>query len=251
MSIQIPLITAHEGCEDSPGNTISSVQAGIDANADIIEVDVRATEDKITVLSHSSLIKTISGEEISLGNITFNDLLKLEKNNQIIFDHPEGKITRLEDIFNLIRKNNKILNLDAKDDESIEPLVHAVKNANMLDYVVISGCERIRASYLKKNYPEFQVLFNVGEALSNLVNIDYKSAVQTLCQYATQAGCCGINIPYQFCTEELVNYAHLRFLPISVWTIDDITEMHKFIKMGVHSITTKKPKELRRIINGY
>ncbi len=251
MKVQIPLITAHEGCENSPGNTINSVQAGINANADIIEVDVRATEDKIAILSHSSLIKTISGEEISLGNINFDDLLKLEKDNKIIFDHPGGKITKLEEIFDLIRKNNKILNLDAKDDESIEPLVHAVKNANMLDYVIISGCERIRASYLKKNYPEFQVLFNVGETLSDLIGIDYNSAVKTVCQYATQAGCCGINIPYQFCTEELVNYAHLRFLPVSVWTIDDIAKMNKYIKMGVYSITTKKPKELRRILNGY
>jgi len=247
----MPLITAHEGCEDSPGNTTASVQTGIDAKADIIEVDVRSTNDKIAILSHNSFIETNSNEKLAIGDLNLSDLLKIEKENKIIFNHAEGKITRLEEIFNLIRKNNKILNLDVKDDKSIEPMVHAVKNANMLDYVIISGCERIRASYLKKNYPEFQVLFNVGETLSDLIDIDYNSAVKTVCRYATQAGCCGINIPYQFCTEELVNYAHLRFLPVSVWTIDDIAKMNKYIQMGVYSITTKKPKELRRILNGY
>ena len=251
MSIKIPLITAHEGCENSPGNTISSVQTGIDAKADIIEVDVRSTNDKIAILSHNSYIKTNSNEKLAISDLNFSDLLRMEKEKRIIFDHNKGKITKLVEIFDLIRTKNKILNLDIKEDESIEPTVAAVKNSNMLDYIVISGCERIRASYLKKNFPEFQVLFNVGETLSDLVNIDYKSAVKTVCRYAIQAGCCGINIPYQICTEELVNYAHLRFLPVSVWTIDDIAEMQKYINMGVFSITTKKPIELRKIFDGY
>lgn len=245
------LITAHEGCEGSPSNTLESVQTGIKAGADIIEVDVRSTKDNIAVLSHCNFIETSSGYKKPISEYLFDDLLTMEKNNEIVFEHPDGKITRLVEVFELIRSSNRVLNLDVKDDESIDPLIRVVKNEDMLDYVFISGCERIRASHLKKNYPEFQVLFNVGESLSKLAKMDYLSAVRIICRYATQAGCCGINIPYQFCSKELVNYAHLRFLPVSVWTIDDTDKMKKYIDMGVYSITTKRPGELRKIVGGY
>ena len=245
------LITAHEGCEGSPSNTLESVQAGINAGADIIEVDVRSTKDSIAVLSHCSFIETKSGNKRPISEYLFDDLLKMEKNNEIAFEQPDGKITKLVEVFELIRSSNRILNLDVKDDESIDPLINVVKNEDMLDYVFISGCERIRASYLKKNYPEFQVLFNVGESLSKLAEMDYLSSVRTICRHATQAGCCGINIPYQFCSEELVNYAHLRFLPVSVWTIDNTDKMKEYLNMKVYSITTKRPAKLRKIVDGY
>ncbi len=243
------LITAHEGCEGSAGNCITAVQTGIDAEADIIEVDVRSTKDKIAILSHSSIIETICGKKLSICDITFDDLLKMERENQIILNHRDSKITRLEEVFDLIRGENKILNLDAKEDESIEPLAKSVLKANMLDYVVISGCERLRASYLKKNYPQFQVLYNVDKSLYGLNDLDHTRTIKTIYQYAVQAGCCGINTPYRACTPELVDFAHQRFLPVSVWTVDDNTEMQKYIDMGVYSITTKKPKILRSIIN--
>lgn len=243
------LITAHEGCEGTPENTLYSVQAGIKAGADIIEVDISTTKDKVAVLSHSSNIVTKSGKMKPLSDFMYKELLALENNKELVFDHPQGKITRLVEVFEIIRSSNKILNLDVKNDNSIDTLIDTVRNEKMTDYVFISGCERIRASHLKTNYPEFQVLLNVGESVSILNGMDSMTAVKTICRYATLAGCCGINIPYKYCTMDLVNYAHLRFLPVSVWTIDDPSEMKKYIDMGVFSITTNKPEKLRSIMN--
>lgn len=243
------LITAHEGCEGSPSNTLASVLTGIKAEADIIEVDVRSTKDNVAILSHSSTIETVSGNRISLREIDFNDILILERDKLIKFEHSEGKVTRLAEVFDLIRGSNRVINLDVKDDESIESIVKTVNAENMLDHVFISGCERLRASYFKQNYPEFQVLFNVGTALSNLTETDEKTAIQTIYRYASQAGCCGINIPYQFCTPEIVNFMHRRFLPVSVWTVDDTTKMQSIIDMEVYSITTNKPGELKKLLN--
>ncbi len=248
MSRQIPFITAHEGCEGTPGNTLLSVQAGIEADADVIEVDVRSTKDNIAVLAHDSKIRTVSGSSIPIGKLDYNDLVTMEKNNEILFDNPENKITRLSEVFNLIRSNNKILNLDAKDDASIEPLVKTVQAANMVNHVFVSGCEWIRASYLTKNHPEFQVLYNVESSLVNLWNSNMELCIQTICRHTIQAGCCGINIPYQYCTTELVEYAHVRFMPVSVWTVDKKSEMQKYIDMGVYSITTNKPRDLKNLI---
>ncbi len=244
------LVTAHDGCEGTPSNTLDSVREGIASGADIIEVDVRATKDGIAVLSHSSTIKTVSGKTIPLSEMVFNDILKLEKDKEIRFEHPEGKITKLDDIIDLIKGSGIVINLDVKEDESIESIVKTINDQKMLDNVFISGCERIRASFFKHNYPEFQVLLNIGTDLSHLVLTDNISAAKTIYRYASLAGCCGINLPYQFCSSEIVEFMHKRFLPVSVWTVDKPEEMKKIAKMSVFSITTNRPRKLREILDG-
>ncbi len=243
------LITAHEGSEGSISNTLDSVQAGIDSEADIIEVDVRSTKDNVALLSHGEYIVTTEDKKIKIADFTLNELLEMEKNKIFVNNGSTGKITRLVEVFELIRKNNKVLNLDVKDFNSISSLVKAVKNKNMLDHVFVSGCERESASYLSKNHPEFQVLFNVGESFRYLAERDPQAAIKTICREAVQAGCCGLNIPYQYCSQDLIEYAHLRFLPVSVWTIDDTDTMRKFLDMGVYSITTNRPGKLRKLIS--
>ncbi len=242
------LITAHEGCENSPSNTISSVKAGIEAGADIVEVDVRSTKDGIAVLSHSSRIETVSGESISIADINFNELITMEEKKLIKFEHPDGKLTILEEVLDYIKGTGIIINLDVKTDGSIDPIVKAVKAHRMLNNVFISGCERKRASFFKHNYPEFQILLNIGTDLSHLVQADTITAAATIYRYASTAGCCGINIPYQFCSPEMVDFMHKRFLPVSVWTVDETAEMKKFIDMSVFSITTNRPRKLKRMM---
>lgn len=143
------LVTAHEGSEGSPSNTLDSVKAGIEAGADIIEVDVRSTKDGIAVLSHSSVIKTVSGKRIPLVDIDLYNILEMERNGQIKFDHPGGTITKLEEVLDFIKESDLVINLDIKDDECIKSMIKTVKDQKMLDYVFISGCEKTRASFLK------------------------------------------------------------------------------------------------------
>jgi len=244
----MPLITAHEGSEGSVSNTLESVQAGISSGADIIEVDVRSTKDDIAILSHSEHIET-SSYKVNISEKTLNELLSLEKRQLLQFQNKPGKITTLVDVFDLIKNTGKVLNLDVKDIKSIPSMVSAIKSEKMLDNVFISGCERESASFISKCYPELQVLLNIGNSVSSLFKGNNNDAVKTICRQATLAGCCGLNIPYQLCTQEFVNYAQMRFLPVSVWTIDDTEVMNNFINMGVYSITTNRPGILKKLLS--
>jgi glycerophosphoryl diester phosphodiesterase len=46
------------------------------------------------------------------------------------------------------------------------------------------------------------------------------------------------------CRPELVDYARGRYLPVSVWTVDQEAAMVDMADMGVDSITTYRPKTL-------
>jgi glycerophosphoryl diester phosphodiesterase len=117
----------------------------------------------------------------------------------------------------------------------------------MRDYVIISGCEKERAAYLKENYRPYQVLLNASISLFAASEGDYDSFIKETCQDAISASCCGININYHFCREELLDHAVLRCLPVFVWTVDDPLAMETFLDMGVHSITSNEVRTLMQL----
>jgi glycerophosphoryl diester phosphodiesterase len=227
-----PLVTAHSGCMNTPPNSISSVLEGLRAGADIIEVDVRATNDGVVVLRHDEEVMTPIGIR-RIQDLDFEELKDLAKSEDI---------TRLEEILPLILENNRMINLDVKEDSAIGPMIRTVEKYNMRDYVIISGCGKERAAYLKENYRPYQVLLN-----ASISGGDYDSFIKETCQDAISASCCGINIHYHFCREELLDYAGLRCLPVFVWTVDDPLTMETFLDMGVHSITTNEVRILMQL----
>lgn len=234
-----PLITAHSGCMNTPPNSISSVLEGLRAGADIIEVDIRATKDGVVVLRHDEEVYTPNGIR-RIQDLDYEELKVLGKSEVI---------TRLEEILPLILENRRMINLDVKEDSAIGPMIRTVEKYNMRDYVIISGCEKQRAAYLKENYRPYQVLLNASISMFTASEGDYDSFIKKTCQDAISASCCGININYHFCREELLDHAVLRCLPVFVWTVDDPLTMETFLDMGVHSITSNEVRTLVQLKN--
>ncbi|QNU31519.1 glycerophosphodiester phosphodiesterase family protein [Geobacillus sp. 47C-IIb] len=234
-----PLITAHTGCMNTPPNSIESILEGIKAGADIIEVDVRATKDGVAVLLHDEKIVTPKGVR-RVGDLSFKELHDLDRSSRIF---------RLEEALSIVKEHHRIINLDVKEDSAIDPMIETIEKHKMRDYVIISGCERERANYLKNHYRLYQVLLNVGISLYETYKEDYESFIRKTCWEAIEASCCGININYQFCDESLVSYATIRCIPVWVWTIDEPDVMKKFLDMGVYSITTNEVKILVELGN--
>lgn len=230
-----PLITAHSGCMNTPENSIQSVLEGLRAGADVIEVDVRATKDRIVVLRHDEYVPTPFGS-VLVQDLTFEELKNHVKKDVII---------QLEDVLPLIQEHHRMINLDVKEDSAIHPMIQAIEKYKMRDYAIVSGCEKERAAYLKNHFRPYQVLLNANTSAGlQSMEKNYESFIRETCQDAISASCCGININYHLCSEELLDIARLRCLPVLVWTIDDLHEMGKFMDMGVHSITTHEVKKI-------
>lgn len=235
-----PLITAHSGCMNTPPNSISSVLEGIRAGADFIEVDVRSTKDRTVVLQHDESVFTSFGRR-RIQDLTFEELKNLVKENEII---------QLKDVLSLIHESHRMINIDIKEDSVIDPMIQIVEQYKMRDYAIISGCEKERAAYVKNNFRPYQVLLNANvQTCLQHEKSKYDSFIRETCLDAISSSCCGININYNFCHEELLDMASKRSLPIFVWTVDDLNEMCKFVNMGVHSITTLEVENLLKLRN--
>ena len=228
MNKEFPLITAHAGCMNTSMNSIESVLEGVKAGADIVELDVNVTKDGIAVLFHNEQIETFAHQTVKISDLTFEELQNSRRN----------KIIRLEEALDVVQQHHMSINLDLKSLACLKPMAAAVKFRNMVDDVIISGCSKEHASYVKKSCPEFQLLLNADGNASTLAPSTYEDYIKATCRDAIAASCCGININYKDCREELLYYARLRCLPILIYTVDSVPEMEKFITLGVHSITT-------------
>ncbi|MCF6334257.1 MAG: glycerophosphodiester phosphodiesterase [Spirochaetales bacterium] len=231
------LITAHSGCENTPPNSMESIVVGMESGADFVEVDVRATKDDLPVLFHDDFLKTESRGVVKISDYTLdqlNSFIKIDLSNGIHI--PE--IITLNDAFFIAKDFGRELNLDVKDDRCIVPMIEEVKKADMINSVIISGCEYERAVSLKKNFRELQVLLNLNEKMFLSNERSASSIADEICQRAVMATCCGINIQYKYLTRELIQTALKRFLPISIWTLTENDNPDDYLNMGLYSITT-------------
>ncbi|TBL72455.1 glycerophosphodiester phosphodiesterase [Paenibacillus thalictri] len=241
-----PLITAHTGCMNTPANSLVSLEAGIAAGADVLEVDVAATKEPVAVLQHDLVVELADRGRFKLTEIGFEEL----KNCDIIDSHGGGvsRITPLAEILPIVKRSGKLLNLDLKDDACIAPTFELVISEDMLDQVFCSGAESRRAAYLQQHYPQLKKLLNASEQLFLLHESDYMEAVRVTCEDALASCCFGINIKYTLCRPELIAHAASLGLPVYVWTVNDADEMKRMMELGVASITTKNVPALAEIL---
>lgn len=237
MANRFPLITAHCGSMNTIDHTLDSVQTGLRLGADVVEEDVRVTKDGIPVLAHDDEWVTVDGMKVSISQMTFEELRELQYEVTHGEQRETIRICRLEDMLPLIHASGKVVNLDLKVDESIEPVAALVKQYGMLEQAFLSGCEIDRAMLAERLNPEIRKLLNTDHNLFR--TLPYREAMVKTCEDALAASCFGINIHYSIVNQELMAYTASLGLPVYVWTVNEEDLMVQYADLGVASITTR------------
>ena len=115
------LVIGHRGAAGlAPENTLEALQAGLDAGADILEFDIRATKDNVLVLVHDFHTLRTHHRASIISRMTFDELQSMSE------DRPN--VTRLDDVldkyFGVI-----LLNIEIKSRGSGEQLIALLKSA--------------------------------------------------------------------------------------------------------------------------
>lgn len=160
-----------------------------------------------------------------------------------------GGLLFLEEALKLIKDCNRMINLDIKDVTDFSVLYKLIKEHQMIDSTIITGYHIEQVHKVNDICQGIKTYISADEDffLKN-PNVDYESYIRKTCSDAMNSGCAGINMYYRDCRKEFVDYATLKALPVSVWTVDHAEDMKKFIQMGVHSITINQVGQLERIL---
>ncbi|MDE6182363.1 MAG: glycerophosphodiester phosphodiesterase, partial [Eubacteriales bacterium] len=137
-------IFAHRGASAyAPENTMEAFKLAIKQNADGIEIDVHLTKDNHVVVIHDETIDRVSNGKGFVRDYTLEELRQFSYNYN--FNQYENvKIPTLEDVLELIKPTNLILNIELKTNflwyENIEEIVLSIVDKfEMQDRIIYSS----------------------------------------------------------------------------------------------------------------
>lgn len=209
-------VTAHAGSFDTAPNSLESVGAAIDNNAEIFEIDVRRRPDKTLIMAH----------EIALTN---NDGVELK------------------DAFELIAKTDIILNLDIKETRVLDALHDMLVEYDLYNRVILTGIEigdinAVKASSCR----DISYYLNYKPSRIRIFSEDYQ---QNLITTLEEAGAIGINCRFTYAGGQLAQLLHTKGYKLSVWTVDKSKDMKRILTIKPDNVTTKESEKLNEIIN--
>ncbi|MCD7797032.1 MAG: glycerophosphodiester phosphodiesterase [Clostridiales bacterium] len=212
-------VTAHTGSYGTDMNTLESVQAAVNNNAQVIEIDIRQRPDKTLVMSHD-----------------------------IVVTNSEG--SPLEDALALLAEDDDIqINFDIKETRVLDSLYALIVEYNLLDRSFLTGIEQINIKALKESdYASMDYYLNYSPSRIKIFSDDYRQKIIDLLE---ETGAIGINCNYKYAGSQLSELLHKKGYKLSVWTVDSERIAKKMLVISPDNITTKDPDMIASVINNW
>jgi len=245
---KLPLVIGHRGNSGvAPANTMESIQQAVVLGADMIELDVRQTRDNVLILIHNDTLDETTNGKGPISAMDYAQIRELDAGSWKDKKYAGEKIPTLMEVLDFA-KGKVCLSLDLKDEAAIPAMLNAIKNADMVDDVVICGCCEPQARAIWDINKDVTVVLNTDSQLDQLAKLDNADFIREYIRRACRERFAALNVSFRFVTEELVYRAHLRGLPVWTWAVDNEKDMERLINMGVDAIYSNFPERLLRLI---
>jgi glycerophosphoryl diester phosphodiesterase len=217
----------------------------------MLEMDVHSTLDGEVVVIHDPTVDRTTDGTGPVGKLTWAELQELDAGFH--FRDPEGKhsyrgtgvkIPRFEEVLEALPGAR--MNVETKDHRSAEGLVDAIRRHGAEARILVAAeVESHRQSVV--GYPGpwgasrrdlFQFFF--------AIHLPFGRGYTPRCE--------ALQVPERYwgvrvVSQRFLREAHLRNLPVHVWTVDEPEDMHRLLDMGVDGIQTDRPDRLARILS--
>lgn len=211
-------ITAHTGAFDTEMNTIESVQAAVDNNADIVELDIRQRPDGTVVMSHDFVVTNNDGNPV-------------------------------EDAFAVLQKADIKINLDIKETKALDALYELLVKYNLVEKSFLTGIETINVKAVKDSAcADMDYYLNYMPSRSRVFFDEYR---QKLIDLLEETGAVGINCNHKYASSQLSSLLHKKGYKLSVWTVDKERTAKKMLALKPDNITTKDPDMIKKVIDNW
>lgn len=243
------LFIAHRGGgEGVRENRIESIKANLERDyIDGIEIDVRATQDDVLIVHHDRGVY-INGKRVWTENVTYDDIKYLG-------------IPTLGEVIDLVAPTNKILNVDIKDENCIEPLKTLLKTKSLKKRLYFDCFDVNLLLRLQEDLPDGQYFYSLAPKDSRdftrrfVVRIFLLTIAIFLSQLIVyflrkrikRIKIAGIIIHYKFATKSFIADLKSFGYKVAVWGTDDYKDLKKFFDAGVDAIKTKNLRAIKQL----
>lgn len=211
-------VTAHTGAYNTPMNSVEAVQAAIDNNAQIIELDVRQRLDHTVVMSHDLVVTNNDGVPIT-------------------------------EAFELLKGTDIKINLDIKETKALNNLYQLLVEYNLVEQSFLTGIETINVKAVKESdCANMEYYLNYKPSRAKVFFDEYRTKLIALLE---DTGAVGINCNYKYANSQLSTLLHKKGYKLSVWTIDSERTAKKMLVIKPDNITTKDPEMINKVIENW
>lgn len=240
-----PRVIAHRGLALTvPGNTLAAFAAALEAGADILETDVRATSDRVAVLAHDDTVVTADGRRVLVADATARRLAALDLGGG------QGVPTLAELLAAFPRA---AVNLDVKSDDAVAPTVRAILDAAATRRVLVTSFDGARRRRAVAGLPGVATSGSRGEVVCGVIGAKVGLA-RVLAR--TADGIDALQLPERAGPVALVTPLTVAawrdaLLEVHVWTVNDPARMAELVSWGVAGIITDRADLARRTLDGW
>ena len=232
-----PIPFAHRGgASEAPGNTLPAFEHAVRLGYRYLETDVHATSDGVLVAFHDDRLDRVTDRTGAIAELPWSEVSRARVDGR-------EPIPLLEDV--LGTWPDVRVNIDPKEDSSVEPLIQTIKRTGSVHRVCVGAFSDERIDRVRAGVgPELCTGMGPDEMV-DLIRA-FKGEDVTFRSQAAQ-------IPTTdpkgrpLATPELVDTAHRFGIQVHIWTIDEPDEMHRLLDLGVDGIMTDRPAVLRQV----
>jgi glycerophosphoryl diester phosphodiesterase len=249
-----PLLIAHRGGGGlMPENTLAAFRdAAHRWQADMIELDVRASADGHCVVIHDESVDRTTNGSGRVADMTLAELQKLDAGYRFTPDDGRtfplrGQGVRIPTIDEVLRDLPTMrLTVESKTAAAQAPLFRAITEHSATQRVVAAGERNAyrtsfhtytgpRSASLEEAMPFFLMhrffVARFGQVPANVV--------QT----------CEVYRGRRILTPRLVRDFHRRGVLVHVWTVNEIADMERLLDWGVDGLLTDRPDRLAEVLH--
>lgn len=238
---------AHRGASYyAPENTLPAFQKAVELKADMIELDVTLSRDKIPVVFHDKFLHRTTNGKGDIQNFYERELKELDAGSWFGIEYAGTKIPKLEDVLGWA-KGSIALNIEIKKESvkngqkgGVEEIVFSLLDTyKMSDQVILSSFSTVALKSFQRLDSNLKTA-----ALLNPYSVGSPRSIR----FMKSVGARGVNMLLRQMRSRLMKAAKREHIPVWVYTIDDEIGMKRAIKKGATGIFTNRPDSLRKVV---
>jgi len=232
-------VVAHRGSSGTaPDNTMAAFREAIDAGANMIETDIQLTSDGHIVAFHDLKLLKKSNNENNIGELTLENLLKLDAGGWFDEKFTGERIPLLSEIFKLIKDKIYLL-IEIKLQKSGGNIILVNKLLNMLGEYGITN-QVLIASFHYKLLNELKQLKPELPVGAIKIPFDFRAPSKIQKETGCDVFICALNE----LNDKLVKDAAESNIFMGAYSIDTEKDLKTALKYNVKAIGTNYPARI-------
>ncbi len=242
-----PVILAHRGGGDeAPENSLDAVAHMHSLGIRHFETDAHATADGVVVLHHDDTVRLDPNKTAAISELTWEQLRGITTTSG-------QPIPLLGEV--LDAEPGLYLNIDAKSDNVVDPLLNELSDHHAFERVLIASFSEARLQRVRTQVRADRLTTSLGvSAVARLVAAAHMGMhPDTWRVPGPRRGVRAVQVPPTFrgvpvVTPRFIATAHAYGLAVHVWTVNDPADMIRLLDMGVDGLITDRPTLARELL---